>query len=66
MIEDTRKRTCWPDTLVWSGASWFILVMRRGQRFDSASQLSRIGLPKPDSRIREKPQLTTEALLTPL
>jgi len=26
MIEDTRKRTCWPETLVWSGASGFKLV----------------------------------------
>ena len=28
MIENTRKSTCWPDTLVWSGVSWFKLVMR--------------------------------------
>ena len=40
MIEDTRKRTCWLDTLVWSRASWFILVMRRDQRFESARRLS--------------------------
>jgi hypothetical protein len=40
MIEDTRKRTRWPGTLVWSGASWFKLVKRLGKRFESARRLS--------------------------
>jgi len=52
MIEDTRKRTCWPDTLVWSGAGWFILVMSRSG-FESARWLSTIGLDKPYGRNRK-------------
>jgi hypothetical protein len=65
MIEDTRKRTCWPDTLVWSGASWFILVMSRSG-FESARRLSTIGLDKRHSRNKRSLRFVLGRLLTPL
>jgi hypothetical protein len=40
MIENARKTTCWPDTLVRIGPSWFKLIMRSGKRFESARRLS--------------------------